>query len=341
VNELGVCELTNESLHISIGFADDELVGKHFSRLFPEEERSFYEDQWKQTGNRPDEFKGETAVITSTGDAVSSEISFVEIHTGLERKFVGFIFDKTNELAAERHYAEAKRREEELQQLKSRFISMVSNQLRAALVTVATNAELLERFVFKWSDEKRYRAFFRINETLKQMMDLLRDVEMTTHASSDLYKRSISSVNLEALVEAAVRDARTDTGCDHPFTLSEQGDTRAVSLDQHLTKTILYHLLSNAFKYSPDGNDVKVHVERNDTMCVFTVNDSGIGIPAEDQKNLFTSFFRASNAGNIHGSGLGLTIVRQYVQLAGGTISINSAVNKGTSVVVSLPIVAS
>lgn len=341
VNEAGLCEMFNDNMKSSVGFLPEDLAGKHFSKFFPEADRSFFEEQWSASARREEEFHGETTIVTSTGDTVSVAINFIEIHTGMERKFLGCIYDKTNELAAEHYSLEARTRTEELRQLKSRFLSMVSHQLRSALVTVATNAELLERFVFKWNDEKRYRAFFRINESLKQMMDLLRDVETTTNASTDFYKRTISTVNMEQLMQSAAREALADTGTDHHFILSEQGAINAVSLDEQLTKTIVYHLLSNAFKYSADGQDVSVHIERNDTACIITMNDHGIGIPAGEQKYLFTSFFRASNAGNVHGTGLGLTIVHQYVQLAGGTITLNSVVNKGTSVVVTLPILAS
>jgi PAS domain S-box-containing protein len=338
VNEQGMCEIFNETMNTTIGFAPTDLMGKHFSRLFPESERAFYEEQWITSTNKEEEFRGETNILTSTGESVSAEISFVEIHTGTERKFVGIIFDKTNEIAAEQFYAEARKLEEELRQLKSRFIFMVSNQLRTALVTVATNTELLERFMFKWNDEKRYRAFFRINESLKQMMDMLRNIETTTSAQTETYTQKISPVNLETLIQSAAKDAMEDTGSDIHFVLSEQGEVSGILLDAKAVTTIAYHLLSNAFKYSRDGGTVTVHIERIDEKCLITVSDSGIGIPAEEQKYLFSSFFRASNAGNVHGSGLGLTIVRQFVQMIGGTVSITSAVNKGTSVLVSLPV---
>ncbi len=339
VNNHGLCEIFNDSMRSSIGFSPDDLAGKHFSKLFPEGDRGFYEEQWRTSANRDEDFHGDTTIITSTGDTVPVEINVVEIHTGTEPKFVCFIYDKTHENDAKRYGGEARKRAEELAQLKSRFISMVTNQLRAALVTVATNAELLERFVFKWNDEKRYAAFFRINESLKQMMELLRNVETTTSINTDVYKLIVSPINLEHLAQAVAKEALDDAGREHHFILSEQGDIAAVLIDERIVKTILYHLFSNAFKYSAQGSDVKVHIERTESRCSMTINDCGIGIPADEQKYLFTSFFRGSNAGNVHGTGLGLTIVHQYVQLAGGTITINSVVNKGTSVIVSLPII--
>lgn len=340
VNEEGRCSFTNHALYTAVGYTSEDIVGRHFSRLFPEQERSFYEEQWKHTADRAEEFKGETHIATAAGDTLSAEINFIEIDSETEKLFVGCIVDKTDTIEAEKHYAEAKQRTEELKQLKSRFISMVTNQLRTALVTVATNTELLERFLFKWSDEKRYRAFFRINESLKQMMDLLRDVESATSSTTG-YSPSIHAINLEAVAQSVAKEAANDLETKHPFILSEQGNISSVPADERIVRTILHQILSNAFKFSSEQKEVKLHIERKDSECVFKIEDQGIGIPSNEQQHLFTSFFRGSNVGNVHGTGLGLTITQQYVQLAGGTISLDSELNKGTTVTVTLPITQS
>ncbi|MDD8019260.1 MAG: ATP-binding protein [Bacteroidota bacterium] len=340
VNEHGVCEFLNTGMTNFLGFASDDLLGKHFSKLFPQQDRSFYEEQWNSASNRAEEFKGETRIMTSTGDTISVEMSFTEINTGCEKKFVGFIFDKTHELESQKHYATAKQREEELLHLKSRFITMVTHHLRTALVTVATNAELLERFVLKWNEQKRYHAFFRINETLKQMMDLLRNVESATGATIETNTQNITTVNLETLVQNVAKEAMTDAQTDHHVILSEQGNINAIAVNEQMVKTILYHVLSNAFKYSSNKSDVKIHIDRVDSKFTLTIADQGAGIPADEQKYLFTSFFRGSNVGNVQGTGLGLTIVQQYVQAAHGTVSIKSEKDTGTTVTVTLPILS-
>ena len=337
IDEQGICTHTNDTLRTTVGYSPDDIVGKHFSKLFPEQERIFYEEQWKSTSDRAEQFKGETHVATPAGDTLSVEINFIEIETEAEKLFVGCIIDKSDEQEAGRRFNEAKVHAEELKQLKSRFISMVTNQLRVSLVTVATNTELLERFMLKWPEEKRYRAFFRINESLKQMMDLLRDVETST-ASAANYTVAVRPVNLESLAQSVAKEVTNDLDTKHHFILSEQGNISSVPVDERIVRTILQQTISNAFKFSPENREVKLHIERRDAECVLIVKDEGIGIPASEKQHLFTSFFRASNVGNMHGTGLGLTIVQQYVRLAGGTISFDSELNKGTTVTITLPI---
>ena len=339
VNENGICEYCNAPLEELVGYGMNELSDKHFARLFPEDERAFYEEQWKNTDNRSEQFRGETRIIAATNDAISASVNFVDIQpNGDTKKYVAFILDRTTEKDAKKHFATAKEREQELLDLKSRFIGMVSNQLRTSLVTIATNTELLERFLDKWSDERRYHSFLRINESIRQMIELVRDVTFTTRATTEQYSLNISGVNLESLFQSTAAEMMADLESHHHFILSEQGNISSVACDEKLLKTIVSQLLSNAFKYSRDNTDVTVHIEQNNSFCTLKISDQGIGIPAAEQKHLFSSFFRASNVSNIYGTGLGLTIVQQCVQMHGGTISIESELHKGTTVNVTIPI---
>lgn len=342
VNEHGICEYCNTALEELVGYGMNELSEKHFARLFPEDERTFYEEQWGNTENRAEQFQGETRIIAATNDMISAAVNFVDIQPNSEtKKYVGFIIDRTTEKDSQKHHAAAKQREQELLDLKSRFIGMVSNQLRTSLVTIASNTELLERFFDKWSAERRYHSFLRINESIRQMIDLVRDVTFTTRASTETYALSISDINLESLLQSTATDLMNDFESHHHFILSEQGKISSVALDEILIRTIITQLLSNAFKYSRDHSDVRVHIEQKPTACVLSITDQGIGIPAAEQKHLFSSFFRASNVSNIYGTGLGLTIVQQCVQMHGGSIAIESELNKGTKVTVTIPVSSS
>jgi PAS domain S-box-containing protein len=339
VNAVGECEYCNAPLEELVGYGMSELSGKHFSRLFPEEERAFYEEQWKNTDNRSEQFQGETRILAATNDAISAFVTFVDIRPNSETvKYVGFILDRTVEKDSQRHFTAAKEREQELQELKSRFIGMVSNQLRTSLVTVATNTELLERFMDKWSDERRYHSFLRINESIRQMIDLVRDVTFTTRASAEQYRLTIGAVNIEAVFQNTAKELAADLESHHRFILSEKGEVASVQMDETLLKTIVHQLLSNAFKYSRDNTEVRAHVELADGLCTLRIEDQGIGIPAAEQKHLFSSFFRASNVANIYGTGLGLTIVQQCVNLHGGSVKVESELHRGTTVTVSIPV---
>ncbi len=339
VNENGICEYCNAPLEELVGYGMNELSDKHFARLFPADERAFYEEQWNNTDNRSEQFRGETRIVAATNDTISASVNFVDIQTnGDAKKYVGFILDRTTEKDAKKHYATAKEREQELLDLKSRFIGMVSNQLRTSLVTIATNTELLERFVEKWGAERRYHSFLRINESIRQMLELVRDVAFTTQATTEQYTLNISAVNLESMLQKSAAELTADLESHHHFILSVQGNISSVPCDEKLLQTIVSQLLSNAFKYSRDNTEVNVHIEHSNASCIMKIADQGIGIPAAEQKHLFSTFFRASNVSNIYGTGLGLTIAQQCVQMHGGSISIESELHKGTTVTVTLPV---
>jgi signal transduction histidine kinase len=109
-------------------------------------------------------------------------------------------------------------------------------------------------------------------------------------------------------------------------------------MDEHLLRHILENLLSNAAKYSAEGSEIRIAVERQQEQAVIEVEDRGIGIPAADQSRLFETFHRASNVENRPGTGLGLSIVRKSVDLHGGDISFASSTGKGTRFTVRLPL---
>jgi signal transduction histidine kinase len=131
-----------------------------------------------------------------------------------------------------------------------------------------------------------------------------------------------------------------DAASDEPMQirLTTSGQLRNLLLDPQLLKYILKHLLSNAIKYSPDNTPVELAVSASADHIEFQVRDQGIGIPESDRAHLFEPFARGSNVGAVGGTGLGLKIVQDCVQLHGGEISYESALGKGTTFTVSLPI---
>jgi signal transduction histidine kinase len=112
---------------------------------------------------------------------------------------------------------------------------------------------------------------------------------------------------------------------------------KPVHTDASLLKNILINLVSNAIKFSPEDSEILITAEEKDRMLELRVADKGIGISAEDQEHLFARFFRARNAQNIQGTGLGLHIVSKYLDLLGGSIALRSAVDKGTEFIIHLP----
>ncbi|MGC9504102.1 ATP-binding protein [Baaleninema sp.] len=234
--------------------------------------------------------------------------------------------------------------EQELNELKSRFVTMTSHEFRTPLTTILGSAELLKHYGRKWSDEKKQNYLDRIYATVAHMTRLLDDVLTVSKAETGQLGFSPSPVNLVALCEALI-----DDGCNvsddrhHPVEFRHRGPCDGsgdvdLELDARLLRQILANLLSNAMKYSEAGSPIEFEVECNEGRVVFQIRDRGIGIPLEDQKHLFESFHRGKNVGNIQGTGLGLSIVKKSVDLHNGDLEIGSEEGEGTTVTVTIPL---
>jgi signal transduction histidine kinase len=121
------------------------------------------------------------------------------------------------------------------------------------------------------------------------------------------------------------------------LTIACREDVEEVRTDARILRNILFNLISNASKYSDEGKTIYIDCNCDGNGISFIIKDEGIGIPKEDQKHMFDRFFRASNAGNVQGTGLGLNIVKRYVELLGGRISFSSQADDGSTFSVWIP----
>lgn len=228
--------------------------------------------------------------------------------------------------------------ERELNELKSRFVSMVSHELRTPLTVLRTSMELLERYGSVASEEKRLEYFKRGRSAIQHMNQLLEDV--LTIGKSEAGKLDFNPVMLDVkqFCSDLAEEMQLGLGATHLVYFQADGMCSEASLDPKLLRSILTNLLSNAIKYSPAGSQVDLHLTCEENQLIFAVSDRGIGIPTEDQPRLFEQFHRASNAGAIRGTGLGLSIVRECVEHHGGQITFESQEGEGTTFVVRLPL---
>ena len=146
--------------------------------------------------------------------------------------------------------------------------------------------------------------------------------------------------DLSAFCEDLAEEMRRTAGKAHQLDYSYEGARNTVNVDEKLLRHVLVNLISNAFKYSPEGGPVAFQVRVGNGEAAFEVVDRGIGIPSEDQPRLFETFHRARNVGSISGTGLGLAIVKKSLDLHGGSISFDSAPGKGTRFEVTIPLAA-
>jgi signal transduction histidine kinase len=227
--------------------------------------------------------------------------------------------------------------EREVGQLKSSFVSLVSHEFRTPLGVITASAGNLQRYFSRLSDDDRRNLLGDIINSSSRMRDLIEEVLLLGKVDSGKMKCERVSVDLPALCRRTITDVSAAYGPGCYIGFASEGINGELQLDETLTGIILVNLLNNAVKYSPAGNTVRLTIRSQGNDAIIEVRDQGIGIPAADQKELFKSFHRGGNVGNLPGTGLGLAIVKRCVDLHHGQISFASLENRCTTFTVSLP----
>jgi signal transduction histidine kinase len=229
-------------------------------------------------------------------------------------------------------------KEKELSELKSRFISMTSHEFRIPLTIILSSAELLEHYSHRWSEEKKQMHLWRIQTSVMHMTQLLSDVLTIGKTEAGSLKFEPMPMDLVGLCRNIVEEMQINVQQEYRLTFVTLGECSNAQMDEKLLRHILTNLLSNAIKFSPEGDVTQFDLICNQETAVFRIQDSGIGIPKQDQEQLFKTFHRASNVGTIAGTGLGLAIVKRCVDLHRGQIAVESEVGVGSTFTVTLPL---
>jgi len=230
-------------------------------------------------------------------------------------------------------------KERQLNKLKSSFISMASHEFRTPLTTIQSSNELISMYLDSTKepvDTKLSKHVLRIRTELERLNSLLKDV--FTLGRLDVGKARLNKdiTSLTGIVKQVVLENSVSYK-DRKVAIHTEGEERQIKLDSQLMSHVLSNLINNSLKYSQGAEDPEVTIFYEADQVQLQVRDYGIGIPKKDQEGLFESFSRASNVGDIEGTGLGLVIVKQFVEMHGGTISYKSKVNKGTTFTVVIP----
>lgn len=233
--------------------------------------------------------------------------------------------------------SEALDKERQLNEIKSRFVSMASHEFRTPLTTVLSSASLLSKYTGAGDQEKRDKHIQRIRNSVNNLNDILEDFLSLGKLNEGKVDTRMETVSLEEIIHDIIEEMKTMLKKDQYFEVECMGHCEAVT-DKKLLRNILINLVSNAIKFSDEGKGIQLKARIRGDWAHLSVSDQGIGISNEDQQHLFSSFFRAGNATNIQGTGLGLHIVKRYVDLLGGDVNIQSELNRGTTINFSIPI---
>ncbi len=237
-------------------------------------------------------------------------------------------------------------KEQELNELKTRFINTASHEFRTPLGIISSSAGLLEDYDHKLDITKKRKHFRQIQGSVKHMTTLLEDILLINQTDAGKLECKKSPVDLITFCQDLVEELGISKDAEHRLVMTftclnpkiDLDDGFPVYIDAKLVRQILTNLLSNGIKYSFPDSQVQFEIQIESHTVTFCIKDRGIGISETDQAGLFEAFHRGSNVSNIQGTGLGLSIVKRCVDLHGGTIRMISEVDVGSTFTVTLPI---
>ncbi len=239
---------------------------------------------------------------------------------------------------SQQELAQALKKEKELNEMKSRFVSMASHEFRTPLGTILSSINILEKYRAQGIHDKGERHFARVKSSVRNLNGILNDFLSVDKLEDGRIDPNPVEFDLSTLLEEVTEEIQASSKPGQKIRINQQGDCKEVVLDPQFVRNILINLLSNAVKYSGENTLIQLSALCTSDLIKLEIQDEGIGIPEHEQAHMFERFFRAKNATNIQGTGLGLHIVKRYVDLLEGEITFQSQEGKGTRFQVQIPL---
>ncbi|MBL7811158.1 MAG: PAS domain S-box protein [Bacteroidetes bacterium] len=372
----GIILKTNRAFEEIFGYSDDELKGKSMDSVIIHNVIDDSEPPANQTdknGGREIDLKRERIItVAKSGEkiAVTGRLTFSGTGDSFSTAFIlepldgnksGFQYyaDKLARLNAElgnkvkqrtlmleetilelnkarEELKVALEKEKELNDLKSKFVSLVSHEFRTPMASVMSSVDLLE-LLSKPENNPGIKLYLqRIRGSVQNMVEILDDLLTISHIENGKESVQKDEFEISEFFIESIAEIRRQRKCLQQVHYSHTGDEWAAT-DRHLLIQIVHNLLGNAIKFSEADTTITVNTRAEAGQLFIEIKDQGIRIPNTEMPHLFERFFRASNADHVPGTGLGLFIVEQYMQLLNGNISFQSEVNQGTTVSVTIP----
>ncbi|WP_229209066.1 PAS domain-containing sensor histidine kinase [Dyadobacter sediminis] len=271
----------------------------------------------------------------------------IEAHSEIQKlnaELEARVEQRTKELAAaiinveksQEEVIRALQKERELNNMKSQFVTIASHEFRTPLATILSSASIIGKYTRTEDEEKRQKHVQRIKSTVTNLTQILNDFLSIGKLEEGRVQNIPARMDLKEFCQSLMEEMKGLCKEDQQIIFDYKGNEE-VWLDKQMMRNILFNLLSNAIKYSDAGKRIFLKVVSSEKTIQAEIEDQGIGIPKNDQVHIFERFFRAVNAGNAQGTGLGLNIVQSYVTLMGGTVKFTSNVGTGTTFQLQLP----
>jgi PAS domain S-box-containing protein len=372
-NQSGTIIRVNPSAEKLFGYELGELLNQKIEVLVPNKFSHSHEkhrDGYNKNPHPRSMGKGlDLYGKKKNGTEFPVEISLSHYKTNDEMFIIAFIIDRTERKEAEErikrvnaelelkveertkilketlHQLEASKdelsaaleKEKELNDMKSRFVTMASHEFRTPLSTILSSASLIGKYKNTEEEEKRHKHVDRIKSAVTNMTLILNDFLSAGKLEEGKISVNLVLIDIPAFINESLNELSNFLKPGQIVNYNHQGEHNFVC-DKQFLKNMIINLVSNASKFSSENKTIEINTINKSSELILTVKDGGMGIPVDEQKNLFERFFRAKNASNIQGTGLGLSIVAKYIEVLNGTIKFESELNIGTTFYITLPL---
>lgn len=286
--------------------------------------------------------KDQAIIIDQRGEkrVVKYYISHFVDHATRANRYAVFMTDITDQVHAETELKKIAKQERRLNELKSNFMNMVSHELRTPLSVILSSTELIELNLAKLNNQQSNSLSVytdRIIGQVDRMTQLMNDFLFISKVEAGKIGVKLVPIQLVKFIEQITDELYNPWKDNRSLILTVKGEPYDIMADEMMLRHIVVNIINNAFKYSMGKPAPQVRLIFGTEFFQILVIDEGIGIHDEDKKSLFSPFVRGSNVGEVEGTGLGLLVVKYFVELHKGLVTLKSLPQKGTAVLVTLP----
>ena len=334
----------------NIGYSMDELKSMTPIDLKLQLDEPFFRNSYvaKLLDNSADQLEFETTHIRKDGTTYPVNVQLQLSYLNEKPVFIAIIVDITEQ----KNYTEklektvkertkqlqkALSKEKELNELKTKFLSLVSHEFKTPLSGISTSIILLEKYKLTEEQSKRNKHVGIIKDKVSYLNTILNDFLSIERLESSTFKYKFTSFKLSKVINEVVYNANMLLKEGQHIKYPDAIDDISMFQDERILELILSNVIQNAIKYSGENSEINIVVKHDGTETEFIIEDHGVGIPAKDFTNIFTRYFRAGNVLNLEGTGIGLNIVKTHLENIGGRITLDSLENEGTTVTLYIP----
>jgi PAS domain S-box-containing protein len=238
---------------------------------------------------------------------------------------------------AEEEARKSLEKERELNELKSKFVSIASHEFRTPLSTIMSSASLIGQYKAKGDLDKIDKHIARVKSNVNHLTAILNDFLSLGKLEEGRVEINNEKVHIPEFFKEVQEELKPSLKPGQRIVVEYPDGLAPIQVDPRILRNVLFNLISNASKYSDENKNIYLSCVSGQRSLRLMVKDEGIGIPEDDKKHMFDRFFRASNAVNIQGTGLGLNIVKRYIDLLKGKIEFESEYGRGSTFIVEIP----